>query len=95
VATAWLPSTEQIMVASERAILAALDATLELTIRTLKAEHVALGPDERLSLQQDDEPHSFELLPVAHNLVTCAKHLRQLVADYRTVADHLTLDEAD
>lgn len=33
--TSWLPSTDQIMAAPERAMLAALDANLELTIRVL------------------------------------------------------------
>jgi hypothetical protein len=85
----WLPSTEQLMVASERAILAALDATLELAIRSLKAEHVALIPDGRLSTDHHDEPYTFNLLPIAEALVLCAKRLRQLVTDYRTVSDDL------
>lgn len=92
--TTWLPSTEQIGVASERAILAALDANLELAIRSLKAEHVALAPDGRLARDPDYEPHTFNLLPVAEALVTCAKRLRRLVTEYRTVADDL-LREAD
>ena len=35
----WLPTTNQIVMASERAILAALDAALLLAARTLEAEH--------------------------------------------------------
>jgi hypothetical protein len=92
--TTWLPSTEQIMVASERAILAALDVTLELTIRSIKAEHIALDTDGRLSTDHDYEPATFRLLPVAKTLVLCAKRLRRLVADYRIVADEL-LREVD
>jgi hypothetical protein len=87
--TPWLPSTEQIMLASERAILAALDVNLELAIRSLKAEHAELGPDGRLAMDPDDEPYTFNLLPVAQALVLCAKHLRKLVAKYRIVADDL------
>ena len=92
--TTWLPSTEQIMVAPERAILAALDANLELAIRAIMAEHVDLLPDGRRSRDPDYEPHTFNLLPVAEMLVTCAKRLRRLVIAYRTVADDL-LHQAD
>lgn len=91
---AWLPTTAQIMVAPERAILAALDANLELVIRTLKAEHVALAPDGRLAMAPDYEPYTVNLLPVAEALVLCAKRLRRLVTEYRAVADDL-LSEAD
>jgi hypothetical protein len=88
-ATTWLPSTEQVMVAPERAILAALDATLQLTIRTIIAEHMALAPDGRLDMGPDDEPHTYDLLPVAEALVACAKRLCQLVTQYRAVEDEL------
>jgi hypothetical protein len=87
--TTWLPSTEQIMEASERAILAALDVSLELAIRSLKAEHVALAPDGHLASDPDYEPYTFRLLPIAEALVLCAKRLRKLVAKYRIVADDL------
>jgi hypothetical protein len=89
VTSTWLPSTEQVMVAPERAILAALDATLQLTIRTIIAEHAALAPDGRLDMDPDDEPHTYELLPVAEALVACAKRLGQLVTQYRAVEDAL------
>jgi hypothetical protein len=57
--TAWLPSTEQIMVSSERAILAALDVNLELAIRSLRAEHVVIGPRPlRQSSSKADRPLS-------------------------------------
>ena len=48
---AWLPTTEQILMASERAILAALDTNLLLAVRTLRAEHPAA-----LGQQPSDEP---------------------------------------
>ena len=90
--TVWLPSTEQIMMASERAILAALDVNLELAIRSLKAEHLTLGPDGRLATDPDYQPYTFHLLPVAEALVLCASRLRELVASYRIVADGLLRD---
>ena len=87
--TTWLPSTEQLMIGSERAILASLDANLELAIRSLKAEHVALLPDGRLSSDPDYEPFTYRLLPVAESLVLCAQRLHHLVADYCRIADSL------
>jgi hypothetical protein len=72
--TTWLPSTEQLMAGPERAILASLDANLELAIRSLKAEHVALLPAGRRSY----EP-----------FILCAQRLHRLVADYCRVADSL------
>ncbi len=38
----WLPTVNQIVMANERPILAALDAILELTARTLLVEHPML-----------------------------------------------------
>jgi len=63
-------------------------------IRAIMAEHVDLLPNGRRSRDPDYEPHTFNLLPVAETLVTCAKRLRRLVISYRTVADDL-LREAD
>ena len=42
----WLPTTGQIVMASERAILAALDTALLLAARTLQAEHA--GPHDAM-----------------------------------------------
>jgi hypothetical protein len=80
------------MAASERAILAALDTNLELTIRVLKAEHVDLLPDGRLSRDPDYEPVTAALLPVAEAMVICAEHLQRLVGEYRTLVDGLLAD---
>jgi len=90
--TVRLPSTEQIAVASERAILAALDVDLELAIRSLKAEHAGMALDGHLADDADDQPYTFLLLPIAEALVLSARDLRSLIATYRTVADDL-LDE--
>ena len=91
---AWLPSTEQLMSAPERAILAALDASLLLTIRTLLAEHVGLLPDGRSSGDANYQPFDASLLPAAEDLVTCAKHLHRLIRRYRTALDCLLVDGA-
>ena len=77
------------MAAPERAILAALDTNLELTIRVLKAEHVDLLPDGRLSRDPDYEPFTAALLPVAEAMVICAEHVQRLVGEYRILVDGL------
>lgn len=89
-----LPTTEQLMLAPERAILAVLDVDLELAARLLMAEHVDLLPDGRRSRDPEYEPHTADLLPAAEALVLGARRLRQLVAKYRAIEDDL-LREAD
>ncbi len=81
------------MVAPERAILAALEVTLELAIRSLRAEHPALGPDGKLALDPNYEPHDFNVLPAAEALVQSAIQLRQLVADFQAAVDGLLRPE--
>jgi hypothetical protein len=90
--TTWLPSTEQITSAPERAILAALDSSLALTIRVLKAEHVDLLPDGRPSYDLDYEPFTAALLPVAEAMIVCAEHLQRLLGEYRCLVDGLLAD---
>jgi hypothetical protein len=90
--TAWVPSTEQIMSAPERAVLAVLDSSLTLTMRVLKAEHVDLQPDGRLSHDPDYEPFTAALLPVAEAMVICGEHLQRLIVEYRCLVDGLLAD---
>jgi len=92
--TTALPSTEEIMAAPERAALAMLDTSLALTIRVLKAEHVDLLPDGRLSHDPDYEPFTAALLPVAEAIVVCAEHLQRLIDEYRWLVDGLLADTA-
>ena len=73
----WLPSTGQLLSAPERAILAALDASLLLTFRTLLAEHLGLLPDGRSPRDANYQPFDASLLPVAEDLVTCARQLHR------------------
>lgn len=90
----WLPSTDEIMVAPDRAILATLDANLELAARLIMTEHVDLLPDGRRSHDPDYEPHTFNLIHAAEALVIDARRLRQLVAYYLAIEDDL-LREVD
>lgn len=90
--TTWLPTTEQIMMAPERAILAALDSSLALAIRVLKAEHIGLFPGGRRSRGADYEPLTATLLPVAEAMVICSEHLRRLLKEYRCLVDGLLAD---
>jgi hypothetical protein len=90
--TTPLPSTEEIMSAPERAILAMLDGSLALTIRVLKAEHIDLLPDGRLSHDPNYEPLTAALLPAAETMIVCAEHLQRLVGEYRCLLDGLLTD---
>lgn len=84
---AWLPTTEQILMASERAILAALDTNLLLAVRTLRAEHAAaLVEDGR---DEPSPPH----LALAESILILAASLRELIASYRTVTARLLRDD--
>jgi len=82
-----LPSTDDLIWAPERAILAALDANLLLAIRALRAEHPLLdNPDD------DDEPDHPVLL-LAESVVASARSLRRLLAGYDHVG-HRIIDHA-
>ena len=84
---AWLPTTEQILMASERAILAALDTNLLLTARTLRAEHPqAFGGEGR---DEPSPPH----LALAESILILAASLRQLIASYRAVTGRVLGDD--
>jgi hypothetical protein len=84
-----LPSVEQLMAAPERALLAVLDANLELAARLLMTEHVDLLPDGRRSRDPDYEPFTLDLLPAAEALVLGARRLRRRIADYCAAEDRL------
>lgn len=83
---AWLPTIDQIVMASERAILAALDTNLLLAARTLRAEHAAALSDDAT-----DEP-SPPYLALAESILILAASLRELIASYRTVTDRMLGD---
>ena len=81
----WLPTTAQIVMASERAILASLDTTLLLACRTLEAEHASLGEHQH---EEPSPPH----LALAESILIIAASLRELIASYRATTDHLLND---
>ncbi len=80
----WLPTAEQIVMTSERAILATLDTTLLLAARTLEAGVLGLG-------EQHEEP-SPPHLALAESILILAASLRELIASYRAATDHLLGD---
>lgn len=82
----WLPTTEQLVMASERAILAALDANLLLAARTLQAEH-ASGLSDGIS-DEPSPPH----LALTQSILILAASLRQLIASYELAVEHLLGD---
>lgn len=82
----WLPTTDQIVMASERAILAALDTNLLLAVRALRAEHAAaLGDD---APDEPSPPH----LALTESILVLAATLRELITGYRTVTDRMLGD---
>ena len=88
----WLPTTEQILMASERAILAALDASLQLAVRALRAEHPALDEARSRDLQSEPPPPHLAL---AGSIVTLAESLHELITGYRIVAERTLGDAKD
>jgi len=80
---AELPTATDLFWAPERAILAALDASLVLGIRALKAAHPMLDdPDQA----PDHEP----LLLYGESILATARSLHELLAGYDGLADRLT-----
>jgi hypothetical protein len=72
---AGLPTSADLSAAPERGILAALDASIHLTIRALKAAHPSL---EDLNGDSSHQP----LLQIAEAILGTATCLHDLLADY-------------
>ena len=81
----WLPTSAQIAMASERAILASLDANLQLAVRVLLAEHPSLSDSSR---EEPEPPH----LALAASIRILADTLHELIAGYRAVTEHALCD---
>ena len=77
----WLPTSAQIAMASERAILASLDANLQLAVRVLLAEHPSLSDSSR---EEPEPPH----LAIAASIRILADTLHGLIAGYRAATEH-------
>ena len=83
-----LPSVQQLTMSSDRAMLALLDLSLELTARSLRAEHPAL--EDQAYRGSGEPPATHEAL--AASIVILATSLREVIAGYRACVDHLLGD---
>jgi hypothetical protein len=81
----WLPSTDEVFRATERAILAALDANLQLAVRALRAEYPSLAPNRRIP--ENWEPYVPLQGPYAEQIVDAAGDLHRLITEYRSALD--------
>jgi hypothetical protein len=82
-----LPTVDQITMASQRAILAALDTNLLLAHRVLQAEHA-----DQLSDEHCDEP-SPPHLALAQSILIMTRTLRELIASYHAIIDRMLADD--
>ncbi len=80
-----LPTVNQLTMSSDRAILAVLDLSLELTARSLRAEHPAL--EKQTYRGQGEPPTTHEAL--ATSIIALASTLREVIAGYRECLDHI------
>ena len=79
----WLPTSAQITMANERAILASLDANLQLAVRALIAEHPPLDDGNRR--EEPEPPH----LALAASIRILAETLHELISGYRAVTEQV------
>jgi hypothetical protein len=77
---------------SDRAMLALLDLSLELTARSLRAEHPALE-EQAYRGTSAEPPLTHEAL--AASKVILATTLREVIAGYRDCLDHTLGDRED
>jgi len=89
--TPWLPTVEQIVMANERPVLAALDAMLELTARTLMAEHPMLEEDARRGADEPPPPCQA----MAASIVILAKTLHEVIEGYCAALEHIYGDRVE
>lgn len=82
-----VPNVDQITMASQRAILAALDMSLLLAHRTLLSEHA-----DQLSDDTNDEPNPPHLA-LAQSILIMTQTLRELIASYQAVIGHMLGDD--
>lgn len=82
----WVPTVNQIIMASQRTILAALDVNLLLAQRTLQAEHAAELSGENLDVPSP--PH----LALTQSILIMTATLRELIARYHTVIENMLGD---
>ena len=93
-ATSWLPSTDEVLLAPERAILATLDVSLQLAIRSLRAEYPGLDRNGRIVEDPDWEPYVPPQVPLIERLVRSATDLHCQIGHFRNALDR-ALDGED
>ena len=81
----WVPTVPQIVMASERTILAVLDTSLELAARTLLAEHAALEENARRGATEPPPPCEA----MAASILILARSLRELISGYCCALEHI------
>ena len=85
--TTRLPLVRDLFGAPERAILAALDATLQIATRSLRAEYPGLDRHGRFLPQEGWEPYVPPHVLLIERIVGAAADLHRLVVEYRAALD--------
>lgn len=91
--TTPLPSVREVFAAPERAILSALEATLQITTRTLRAEYPGLDRHGRLLPQDGWEPYVPPQVPLVEQIVGATDDLLRLLAAYRDALDRALAED--
>jgi len=81
-----LPALDQIVLESQRPLLAVLDTTLVLVVRSMHAEHPELEDDACRGLCAEPPPTQRAL---AASIVLLANSLRAVLNGYSELLDHV------
>ena len=81
-----LPALDQIVLESQRPLLAILDTTLVLVVRSMRAEHPELEDDACRGLGAEPPPTQRAL---AASIVLLANSLRAVLDGYAELLDHV------
>ena len=81
-----LPEPDQMLLESQRPLLAVLDTTLVLVVRSMRAEHPELEDDACRGLGAEPPPTQRAL---AASIVLLANSLRALLDGYGELLEHI------
>jgi hypothetical protein len=81
-----LPEPDQMLLESQRPLLAVLDTTLVLVVRSMRAEHPELEDDAYRGLGAEPPPTQRAL---AASIVLLANSLRALLDGYGELLEHI------
>ncbi len=81
-----LPALDQIVLESQRPLLAVLDTTLVLVVRSMRAEHPEFEDDACRGLGAEPPPTQRAL---AASIVLLANSLRAVLDGYSELLDHV------